>query len=214
MLLAAALLAACGGEGGFDAAERALIGTEAAGIMRVLTTDDRADSLLLRGVSAPVTAAMAASAECAVLRRRMLATVLDERNPGVGIAAPQVGVRRRMIAVQRFDRPGEPFRFYFNPEIVGRSARTLVGPEGCLSLPDRCEEVERSAGITVRYLDESFEPRTERIEGFTAVIFQHEIDHLDGRLFVDRAADGPVERRAGRRCDSGSGAYANVPSLR
>ena len=79
--------------------------------MRVLTTADRDDSLTQRRKSAPLDEKAVASDDFAVLRRRMLATVRNPLNEGVGIAAPQVGISRRLIAVQRFDKAGEPFEF-------------------------------------------------------------------------------------------------------
>lgn len=154
--------------------------------MRVLTVDDRSDSLTLRRKSAPMVEGMERADDYETLRRRMLATVQDPENTGVGIAAPQVGILRRMIAVQRFDKPGEPFEIYLNPKIVEYSAETAPGREGCLSIPDRSGEVKRAQRITLRYRDEQFAERLERISGFTAVIFQHEIDHLDGILYTDR----------------------------
>ena len=116
------------------------------------------------------------------LRRRMLATVRDPENTGVG------------IAVQRFDKPGEPFEIYLNPEIVEYSAETAPGREGCLSIPGCYGEVTRAQQIVLRYRDEQFAERTERIGGFTAVIFQHEVDHLDGILYTDRMDGTPLQR--------------------
>ncbi len=183
---AAAGLALAGCSQGFSAAERETIRSGGEGIMRVLTVDDRSDSLTLRRKSAPMVEGMERADDYETLRRRMLATVQDPENTGVGIAAPQVGILRRMIAVQRFDKPGEPFEIYLNPKIVEYSAETAPGREGCLSIPDRSGEVKRAQRITLRYRDEQFAERLERISGFTAVIFQHEIDHLDGILYTDR----------------------------
>lgn len=183
---AAAGLALAGCSQGFSAAERETICSGGEGIMRVLTVDDRSDSLTLRRKSAPMVEGMERADDYETLRRRMLATVQDPENTGVGIAAPQVGILRRMIAVQRFDKPGEPFEIYLNPKIVEYSAETAPGREGCLSIPDRSGEVKRAQRITLRYRDEQFAERLERISGFTAVIFQHEIDHLDGILYTDR----------------------------
>lgn len=179
-------VAACGEMSGFSAAEKERIKAADGDIMQVLTIDRKDDSLLLRGISAPMDAAATQSTEYPLLRRSMLATVRDSLNPGVGIAAPQVGIFRRMIAVQRFDKPGEPFEFYLNPEIVEFSSERAFGGEGCLSVPDLYGEVERSQRIALRYRDEEFKEQNEVIEGFTAVIFQHEIDHLDGILYIDR----------------------------
>ena len=183
---AAAGLALAGCSQGFSAAERETIRSGGEGIMRVLTVDDRSDSLTLRRKSAPMVEGIERADDYETLRRRMLATVQDPENTGVGIAAPQVGILRRMIAVQRFDKPGEPFEIYLNPKIVEYSAETAPGREGCLSIPDRSGEVKRAQRITLRYRDEQFAERMERISGFTAVIFQHEIDHLDGILYTDR----------------------------
>ncbi|MBQ2429330.1 MAG: peptide deformylase, partial [Alistipes sp.] len=138
-----------------------------------------------REVCLPVSERMLQGEDYATLRRRMLATVQDPENEGVGIAAPQVGVLRRMVAVQRFDKEGEPFEFFLNPEIVERIGEKQSGGEGCLSVPEIRGDVERWQKIRLRYHDEQFAEREEIIEGFTAVIFQHELDHLDGRLFID-----------------------------
>ena len=129
---AAATLAFAGCSGGFSAAEEETIHAGKGEIMRILTVGNPADSLVLRQKAAPVTGRMLRTDDYAVLRRRMLATVQDPQNTGVGIAAPQVGILRRMIAVRRFDKPGEPFEFYLNPEIVESSAETAPGREGCL----------------------------------------------------------------------------------
>ena len=121
-----------------------------------------------------------------VLKSRMLATVNDTLNQGVGIAAPQVGISRQLVAVQRLDKAGEPFEFYVNPEIIYYSKDTVIGQEGCLSIPDRAGEVYRSTKIIVRYRDElSFEWRQDTVKEYTARIFQHEIDHLKGILYTD-----------------------------
>ncbi len=156
--------------------------------MRLWTIDDREDSLLLRRRSLPLSRNDVRSRTYRKLRAQLLATVTDPDNPGVGIAAPQVGVERRLVAVQRFDKPGEPFEFYVNPELVWLSEQKQTGSEGCLSIPGLRGEVERSSRVVVEYRDErSFEVRRDTVEGFTAVIFQHETDHLDGVLYIDRA---------------------------
>ena len=131
--------------------------------------------------------------EWALLRERMLLTVQDPEATGVGIAAPQVGLHRNVVAVQRFDKEGEPFEFFINPEIVERVGDKADGGEGCLSVPELYGNVSRWQQIVLRYRDESFVEHTERIEGFTAVIFQHEVDHLAGRLFIDYLSVDAVE---------------------
>ena len=155
-------------------------------IMQVMSIANREDSLLLRRVSQPMDEKMVGSEELAILCRRMLATVKDPANEGVGIAAPQVGLLRRMVAVQRFDKAGEPFEFFLNPEIIAMLGENKPGGEGCLSVPDMRGVVSRSHHIVLRYRDVDFVEHTDTIEGFTAVIFQHEVDHLDGVLYIDK----------------------------
>ncbi len=124
------------------------------------------------------------------LASRMLETV--KKAPGVGVAAPQVGISRRAAWVQRMDKPDKPFEFYINPRIVEFSPEKATGWEGCLSVPAGFGRVARSTAVTVAH-DVAGKGRvTERIEGFTAVIFQHELDHLDGILFVDRKEPGDL----------------------
>ncbi|WP_439576839.1 peptide deformylase [Elioraea sp.] len=114
---------------------------------------------------------------------RMLATMY--RAPGIGLAAPQVGVGLRLtvIDLQREDRR-EPV-VLINPEIVSASAETEVREEGCLSLPDQYADVARPRAVTVRYLGPDGVRRTIEAEGLMARCLLHEIDHLDGVLFID-----------------------------
>jgi peptide deformylase len=123
-------------------------------------------------------------AATAKLMANMLETMYDA--PGVGLAAPQVGVLKRIIVVDPA-REGEPPQPHMmaNPEIVWASEETKLHDEGCLSLPEEYEPVSRPARIKVRYVDEHNEIRTIEADGLLAVIIQHEMDHLDGVLFVD-----------------------------
>ncbi len=168
----------------FTAAERATIGSGDE-IMRLTTIDNEADSLILRQISKPLSRRDVASEEFSTLCRRMLATVRNPENEGVGIAAPQVGILRRLVAVQRFDKEGGPFEFYINPKIVEYEDDWILGGEGCLSVPDFRGDVLRAQSIKISYRDAQYRLHREKVEGFTAVIFQHEIDHLDGILYID-----------------------------
>jgi peptide deformylase len=111
--------------------------------------------------------------------------------PGVGLAAPQVGESLRLIVVEYGEEEEEdtPPKLYVvaNPEITRTSQETLVGAEGCLSIPGVQGDVERFAAVTVKGLNRHGRPMTVKAKGWLARIFQHEIDHLDGILFVDRA---------------------------
>lgn len=128
-----------------------------------------------------------------ILEKRMLITVQDPAHAGVGIAAPQVGINKNLIVVQRFDKEGEPFESYINPKIIWKSKFTRKGVEGCLSIPDRREEVLRSYTIRLQHINKDGKIIEENIEGFTAVIFQHEVDHLYGILYPDRIEQAEKE---------------------
>jgi peptide deformylase len=106
--------------------------------------------------------------------------------PGIGLAATQIGVMERVVVmdVAREEEPKAP-RFFVNPEILWRSDETAPYQEGCLSIPDVFEEVERPARVRVRYLDYDGRPVEEEADGLYAVCIQHEIDHLNGVLFID-----------------------------
>src|SRR6185437_15828220 len=106
--------------------------------------------------------------------------------PGIGLAAPQVGRAERVIVVD-VSREGEerqPLRIA-NPEILWRSDELVTYNEGCLSLPEHYADVERPAEIRLRYLDHQNEIREIAASGLLATVIQHEMDHLDGILFVD-----------------------------
>ncbi len=111
--------------------------------------------------------------------------------PGVGLAAPQVNVSLRVIVVEYGDEEDDnaPRKLYIviNPEIVRYSKETVSGTEGCLSIPGFVGEVERYQAITVKGLNRHGKPQRIKAEGWLARIFQHEIDHLEGILFIDRA---------------------------
>ena len=106
--------------------------------------------------------------------------------PGIGLAAVQVGVPKRVIVMDlaREDEPPQP-RYFANPEITWRSDELAVREEGCLSVPDVYDEVERPARVGLRYMDYHGEHVEEEAEGLLAVCIQHELDHLNGVLFID-----------------------------
>ncbi|MDP2235362.1 MAG: peptide deformylase [Bacteroidales bacterium] len=120
------------------------------------------------------------------LSKRMLVTVQHPDHKGVGIAAPQVGINRRLFLIQRFDKEGKPFEIIVNPEIIAFSDSLHARIEGCLSIPILRDTVTRPWMIEVKYQNIQGKVIREKLEGFTARIFQHEIDHLDGVLFTDR----------------------------
>ena len=121
----------------------------------------------------------------ATLVKRMKESLLST-DGGVGIAAPQVGINRKVIWVQRFDKEGEPLEYFLNPVITWRSELQNLGPEGDLSIPEFRDQFYRSKVIQLEYVDLKGQKFSEMVEGFTAVIFQHEIDHLFGILISDK----------------------------
>lgn len=106
--------------------------------------------------------------------------------PGIGLAAPQVGVLKRVIVLDlaREDEPPQPLRMA-NPELLWLSDQDAVYNEGCLSVPEHYADVVRPAACRVRYLDHENEVRELEAEGLLATCIQHEMDHLDGILFLD-----------------------------
>ncbi|GAB1857723.1 peptide deformylase [Flavobacteriaceae bacterium MHTCC 0001] len=153
--------------------------------MRIFKITNREDSLLLRMKSKYVKP----NPNDIVLQnfvKRLFATVRDSISMGVGIAAPQVGVLKNIIWVQRFDKDNFPFEVYLNPKITNYSKITQTVREGCLSIPNRSDTLSsRSRDIKIEYDTMEGEHKSETITAFTAVIFQHEIDHLNGILYLD-----------------------------
>lgn len=184
------VVAACVGRGSgqipLSKSEKSLVAASDS-LMAVLTISDREDSLLLRRKSVDFSDKDLRSKVFKDLAAKMLYTVQDPSQDGVGIAAPQVGLNRRVVCVQRFDRPGEPFGIYPNARLDSLWGEVNLGREGCLSIPGWAGMVPRYSNIIVSYKDpEKLETVREEVSGFTAVIFQHEIDHLEGILYTDR----------------------------
>ncbi len=175
-------LAGCSSRPALSKAEKELI-AGSPDVMRVLTVADRKDSLFLRRTARDFSDRDLRSEEFRTLARKMVRTVTDPSQDGVGIAGPQVGISRRIVAVQRFDKEDEPFEVYANVRIDSLYGPMAYGQEGCLSVPGMRGTVPR-----ISYTD----PATlltvhDTVSGFTAVIFQHETDHLDGILYTDKA---------------------------
>jgi peptide deformylase len=114
----------------------------------------------------------------------MLETMYDA--PGIGLAAVQIGVPKRVIVMDLAgkDEPPAP-RYFVNPEIVWASDDTAPYEEGCLSVPEYYDEVERPARVKLKYLNYQGEAVEEDADGMFAVCIQHEMDHLEGVLFID-----------------------------
>jgi peptide deformylase len=135
----------------------------------------------LRRVSEPVASI---DKEVLALADDMLETMYDA--PGIGLAAIQIGIPKRIVVMDlaRKEEPKEPMVF-INPEILSVSDERSVYEEGCLSIPEYYEEVERPARVTFRYLDRAGKSIEREVGDLFATCIQHEIDHLDGKLFID-----------------------------
>ena len=172
-------------------------------VRRILTIDNTADLGILKQVSRPVDTV---DADVCALMDDMLETMYDA--PGIGLAAVQIGDLRRVVVMDLGDGPapegteaveaeaeaegeGEGAvrhpnpRFFVNPEILWSSDELYTYEEGCLSIPEYFDQVERPARVRVAYLNREGSRVEEEIEGLYAVCFQHELDHLNGVLFID-----------------------------
>ena len=166
---------------------------------REITVIERSDSVmyvttlirdkeLLRAPSADLGERELHSKRLKTLQEKMLRTVTDSSQDGVGIAAPQVGISRRLAWVQRYDKPGEPWELYPNIRILERSGTVSHDPEGCLSVPPMRAVVPRYGTVVVSWTDpQTLQERRDTVHGYTAVIFQHECDHMEGTVCTDRA---------------------------
>ena len=107
--------------------------------------------------------------------------------PGIGLASPQIGILQRLIVLDCVKLENEAPRplIMFNPEIVAASDETNVYEEGCLSMPEQFADVTRPAEVQVRWMDRDGNEQSEDMSGLWATCVQHEIDHLDGKLFID-----------------------------
>ena len=171
------LTVGCGGRVSRLTAEETDLIMSSDGLMRVLLVTSPEDSLVLRTPCTDLAEEDLLSEVYEHLACRMIATV----------AAPQVGLNRRVVAVMRYDKPGYPFEVYPNIHIEYFSEQKQTGPEGCLSIPEIAGDVERSQQVVIRYTDPgTLSEVRDTVDGYTAVIFQHEVDHLDGILFTDR----------------------------
>lgn len=149
---------------------------------------------VLKQVSTPVAAV---DDDLRLLMDDMLETMYAA--PGIGLAAIQVGVPKQVIVMDlaRQDEPPQP-RYFVNPEILWASEETAPYEEGCLSVPEVYDEVDRPARVKLRYLDYNGQEVVEDAEGLFAVCIQHEMDHLKGVLFIDYLSRLKRERAVAR----------------
>jgi len=175
---------ACTGRSGWTAWEQTVI-DRSDSVMYVAVMP--ADSTILRTPSQELGPKELASPELQTLLAKMYRTLTDPSQDGVGIAAPQVGINRRIVLVMRYDKADKPIEPYLNIHIDTLWGQKTPGPEGCLSVPPYRGVVQRYPNVQISYLRPDGTPVTEKVDGYSAIIFQHECDHLDGILYTDRA---------------------------
>lgn len=159
-------------------------------IRRILTVDNKADLAVLKQVSKPVDGV---DDDLRALMDDMLETMYAA--PGIGLAAVQVGELKRVIVMDLAREGEDPApRFFVNPEIIWRSDELFPYEEGCLSVPEIFDEVERPNKVKLTYLNYAGERVEEDAEGLYAVCIQHEFDHLEGVLFIDHLSRLKRER--------------------
>ena len=182
-------------------------------VRRILTIANAADLAVLKQISTPVEGAV--TDELRALMDDMLDTMYAA--PGIGLAAVQVGDTRRVIVMDLNDAVLEGDvqdaeadeseeaqiarrnpRYYVNPEIIWASDELFTYEEGCLSVPEYFDSVERPARVRLRYLNYAGETVEEEAEGLYAVCIQHEMDHLEGVLFIDHLSRLKRERAVAR----------------
>jgi peptide deformylase len=181
-------------------------------VRRILTIDNAADLAVLKQISTPVEGPV--TDELRALMDDMLDTMYDA--PGIGLAAVQIGDTRRVIVMDLGDKGGkvddvDPStmskedrekweaerrnpRYFVNPEIVWASEELFTYEEGCLSVPEYFDAVERPARVRLKYMNYAGETVEEEAEGLFAVCIQHEMDHLQGVLFIDHLSRLKRER--------------------
>ena len=147
----------------------------------------------LRTKAAPVDAGHVTTPAFQRLLDDMFETMYDA--PGIGLAASQVDVHQRFMVIDVSEEKNQPMVF-INPEIVARDGEQVY-QEGCLSVPGIFADVTRADVVTVRFLDRQGQPQELRADGLLAVCIQHEMDHLDGKLFVDYLS--PLKREMVRK---------------
>ena len=147
----------------------------------------------LRTKAVPVEAANVTTAEFQRLLDDMFETMYDA--PGIGLAASQVDVHQRFMVIDISEEKNQP-QVFINPELSDKAGEQVY-QEGCLSVPVIFADVTRADEITVRFLDRQGQPQELRADGLLAVCIQHEMDHLDGKLFVDYLS--PLKREMVRK---------------
>lgn len=189
LTLATAVFAvSCSGTKKFSKADLEIIRTNPDSLLHIYTIENPEELEVLRAPSWDLTEKAIQSDDYKLLAKRMLRTVMDTLNGGVGLAAPQIGINKAVIVVWRGDKPGMPYEVYPNIRIVADSDIIDVDTEGCLSIPGKKDFVDRYTGVEIEFYSLSQKKliRDTIQHPYISRIFQHEIDHLGGILYTDR----------------------------
>lgn len=181
-------LASCvGSQHKFSEQDLAIINTNPDSLLHIYTIDNPEELKVLRKPSADLAPKVIHSDDYRLLAERMIRTLADSTVGGVGLAAPQIGINKAVIAVQRFDKPGAPIEVYPNIRIVSTSEEIDISLEGCLSIPGKRDYVDRFLGVEIEFYSIGQKKMIrDTVYQYPAFIFQHEIDHLSGTLYTDR----------------------------
>ena len=156
--------------------------------LKIYTTENKEEEKFLRGKSKYVSTKEISSGKFKLFTKDLLYTARhsqeQDNEAADGIAAPQVGQSLRVFYIQNHET--DKWQLFINPEVTPLGFLKITGIEGCLSVPNREGEVMRYKRVKVRYQDIDGKWKTEKFKDYNAVIIQHELDHLDGILFIDR----------------------------
>lgn len=152
--------------------------------LRILKIDKKEDEKSLRTPSVPVKPEEFGTKELRTFLKDLLLTAKESEEPAGGLAAPQVGVNKRIFYILDYDT--EEWKVFINPEVEPIGFFKTKGEESCLSIPNREEEILRYKKVKIKYQDEKGNWHTEKYSDLNAITIQHETDHLDGILFIDR----------------------------
>ena len=184
-LAALVIAVSCGDKHEFSEADLEIIHSNPDSLLHIYTVDNPVEMEVLRTPSVNLSKKALHSEDFRILSERMLKTVSAAE--GLGLSAPQIGINKAVVVVQRNDKEGAPYEIYPNIIIKDCSQEMDISAEGCLSIPGKTGLVDRHIVVAIEYY--SIPERkmvVDTISTYESAIFQHEIDHLDGILYTDR----------------------------
>lgn len=187
-LAAVVLAASCSGGADFTQQEIELINANPDGLMHIYKADNEQELQVLKSPSQMLSKKAINSDDYKKLEERMKSILADSDHNGIGLSAPQLGINKAVVAIRRQDLDGQPVIVYPNITIDEYSEDIYVADEGCLSVPGKSGNVDRSMVVVVKYFNTQEQKMVkDTIKSYASIVFQHEIDHLYGILYTDRA---------------------------